>query len=241
MKIKYTIFILFFTLNTFIYSQFDVKNSGNLISSGHVFNFTSNVYPSCKLNLQLTNTSSSNHEYLIKVENLINNDGSMFQICLNVCYSGIQIGDTYPNRNDGILSLNAGASTSTDGIYLMNVDNVGTIFPMDYVFKIYETDGFGGELGTPFYFTYRYDPNTASVSSLKEKTMVSPTLATDVVNVISDVKIKTTLMDMQGRLLQTNDAVINPVINVAELVPQTYLLICEDEQGNQFTQKIVKQ
>lgn len=233
------IFVVFFATKTF--AQFNVLRNGNIVSSGHVFNFSSNTFPASKLDLQLTNTSTTSKQYLIRVENLINTSGAMFQICINFCYMGIQVGNTYPDRNDGVFVLNAGATSATDALYFLNVDNVGTVFPMDYIFKIYETDGNGAELGTPFLFTYRYNPSVASVTSLKESTLVSPTFATDVVYVTTDVQIKTTLIDMQGRILQMNDATFNPTIHLNGIAPQTLILVCEDEQGNQFTQKIIKQ
>ncbi len=238
MKKNYYIFLFFqFLFLVPQYSQFTVTHDTETYQSNVVLITSSLESPGNEIGFNVNNISGSLMKFKIATVELINNDGTTMQVCIGTnCYApGVTVGEVFPSGNPASIAV-GGYSY----VHLVSTNSGIATGPVDFKFKIYQVNDLNQEIGTPFFFTYRYDA-TAGTNELKNNSNVYPTLATDVVYVTSDVKLKTTLMDMQGRWLQTNDAVINPVINVAELAPQTYLLICEDEHGNQFTQKIVKQ
>lgn len=240
MKIVFS-FILFL-VGVSGFSQFTVQSEGNTITSGHIFNHISTSYPANQLSLSITNTSSETKQYLFRVENMTNANGAGFQICVMTCYYGIAIGNTYPLRTDLVYSLAAGASSGANDIHLLNEDAGSGIYPLDYEFKLYETDNLGSVLGTPFYFTYRYD-NAMSVNNpFLQDVKIYPTVSHNVVNIVSEDKpVSYTLYDMYGRLLDKSTTFeTKQVLNIESLSNYTYVLKIEDAYGNRATQKIIK-
>ncbi|MCC7520127.1 MAG: T9SS type A sorting domain-containing protein [Flavobacteriaceae bacterium] len=239
-----TIILFFvFSLSLYTQAQFTIQSGSTVITSGHVFTYNTIDYPASKLALTITNNSTETKQYLIKVEDLINTTGDVFQVCINVCYIDIEIGNTYPLRSDNVdVILTAGASTANNQIYLLNMDTGNGTFPMDHVFRIYEVDSEGNEIGTPFFFTYRYDPGAiiSIEESFNHSTSVFPTYSHDLIYVQAQERVKSSVFDLQGRMLLSNSFQSDPTIDLSSFANQVYILVVENEKGEKFTQKVFK-
>jgi hypothetical protein len=67
-----------------------------------------------------------------------------------------------------------------------------------------------------------------------------PSLTSDYVHIQAENEVKISIFDLQGRRLIYQDFQTNPTLDVSALIPQTYVLVAEDREGRQSSQKIIK-
>lgn len=220
-------------------AQFTVEDQdGNLIEDGDVVAYNSTVYEEASLEFFVTNTSAID-EIRTRIEfvSAINADGSQMELCYGECYTGITIGENYPVGFDIVIPV--GGQTGL-GNHLYNADPGNGSNVLDYVFKFYEVDGGGNEIGTPITMTYRYDPflgvndyNTLDV------TIASTVVTSQIIATVFE-PVTVTIYDLQGRLvLSQRIDVGQQAIDVSSLRSQLYIVQFENNEGASKTTKIV--
>jgi hypothetical protein len=173
---------------------------------------------------------------------MTNTNGQMMEVCFGPdCYGTTAVGDVFPSSGS-VNILTGGIDTSC---HLFNNDlGISTSVPVDYVFKIYQINNFGTQIGTPFIFTYRYDAtlsNTTIVGqSSKSVTLKSTTVSNNLdfeVNLKSDFSI----YDLSGKSVLTNDLDYgNQTVDVSNLTSGLYLINFVNENGDTSCVKFIK-
>jgi hypothetical protein len=241
MKTLFSIILTILLFNS-TFAQFEIYHDDVLVNNNDIFTSNSLEYPNNDFKCTITNPNDFLIRYRISVENLVNNDGGSVTVCLGTnCYTNsISVGDVFPE--DGYESLDASSSTEEDGIHITFNNSGNGNYPVDFVFRLFEVDEFYEELGPGITFTYRYDPDSTTGYADQELkgVKVFPTFSNTSVKVDSSVKISSKVFDLQGRLLIELPYNDFAVIDISQLSPQTYFLVCEDIDGRKFSQKIVK-
>jgi hypothetical protein len=243
-KISLLFTFLFFT--TFTFAQFTVTDYDNVpILDGDIRGFNSVIPSEATLYFWINNESADEDIYIkIKLESILNSDGSSFQFCFaTLCIESVEEGQTYPASpppNDFITIPAGGTNPQFDKFQNEN-EGDGTNYPIDYVWKFFQVDGNGDEIGESITFTYRYDPNL-SVSDFENSMGVSlqNTLATDMLTVSSINPLNYKIFNINGQLMNSSHigSGINN-INVSGLNYGVYFIKFANEMGNTTTMKFV--
>ena len=139
-------------------AQFTVEDhDGNPIVDGDLVSYGVTTYPEASLDFFVNNTSATD-DINMKIEfvSALNADGSQMELCFGLCYTGIIIGQVYPPGNE-VITITPGGQTLA-GNHMYNADPGDGTHIIEYVFRFYQVDGSGNEIGTPMSMTYRYDP-----------------------------------------------------------------------------------
>lgn len=233
-------------LLTFSFStvaQFTVsKADGTAVTNGQTLTFNSILYAQASLALKITNTAATAINVRIKCQNMINTDGQLMEVCFGPdCYGTTAIGNVFPAS--GSVNITTGG-VDTSAHFFNNDLGISLSAPVDYVFKIYQVDDFGSQMGTPFIFTYRYDAtlsnNTVGGLSTKSVTIKSTTIDNNLdleVNSKSDF----TIYDLNGKLVLANKLDYGmQSVDVSNLSSGLYLINFIDEKADAFSLKFVK-
>jgi|JI9StandDraft_1071089.scaffolds.fasta_scaffold135655_2 hypothetical protein len=230
------LFLLFFVIK--VQAQFTITHNTETYSNGVILTTNSLTAPDNEIGFYLNNTSEEIIKYKIASTQLVNNNGSTMQVCIGVaCYPpGVTLGEVFPPSSPVSVE-----PSENSYIHLIS-SNAGTgSFPVDFVFKIYLLDDNNVETGTPFYFTYRYDPNAISIAdTFAQSTSVFPTYSSDFIHVQAQERVQSSVFDLQGRMLLSHSFQSNPIIDLSSLANQVYILVVENEKGEKFTQKVFK-
>jgi len=217
------------------------KIDGTPISDGQIISFNSVVYNEASLALKITNTLTSSIDVKLKCTSFTNTDGAGMEVCFGPnCFSGVTVGQMYPSASSNV-TIAAGGNDTTS--HFANTDSGDGTSVMDYVFQIYRTNNFGAIVGTPFTFTYRFNPNLANTSfDLKniglglKSSVVTSDIEFDVTN---GVNIQ--MYDLNGRLMNETNLISGyQAVNVSNLSAGIYILNCTNAEGKKANIKIVK-
>jgi Secretion system C-terminal sorting domain len=232
------------TLLSFVgHSQMTLtKLNGTPINNGDIISFDTAAEPSSYLGIKVLNNSSSDINVKIKIESIINADGSNLQLCFGfVCFGSIVAGNSYPNvpavipANDSNGNFDHFLNTNTGTVAGQNVE---------YVFKFYQVDENNFEIGNSITFTYRYSPNlaTATFNELNAVGIqVKNTIATTSLNFVAVAPVTTTIYDVNGRVVaSTNTGSGNQSIDVSNLSSSIYIAQFTTLEGKKATVKFVK-
>ena len=221
-------------------AQFTLEDSdGTLISDGNVIEFGVLGYPDANWDFYVNNTSTTDDIYMkILFESAVQADGSMMELCFGTCWSDITIGNIYP-PNEQFIAIAPGEQSGI-GHHLLNSDPGNGTDVIEYVFKYYQIDENGTEIGTPLRITYRYNPllgiedfNRLDVSILS--TIIQNEM---IVDTPEDLDLK--VYDLQGRLVKSQK--INAgqqSINMSDLKTQVYIVHFKNVQGLLKTVKVI--
>lgn len=239
MKKKLLLFSLLLAVVT-MNAQFTLEDSeGTLISDGTVIEFGVLGYPDANWDFYVNNTSATDEIYMkILFESAILADGSLMELCFGLCWTGITIGNLYP-PNDEFVGIAPGEQTGL-GNHLVNSEAGNGTDVVDYVFKYYQIDGSGTEIGTPLRITYRYNPllgvedfNALGVSILS--TVIQNEM---VVDSPEDLDLK--IYDLQGRLVKNQKLNAGQQsINMSDLNAQVYIVRFNNVHGLSKTFKVI--
>ena len=239
---KNKILIVFVFIGGLINAQLSVsKIDGTPLTDGQVITFNSVVYDDALLELKITNNSSSSIDVKLKCISFTNTDGSQMGVCFGPnCFTGVTSGQLYPSASTNV-AINAGGSDTTS--HFANADPGNGSSNIDYVFQIYRTNSFGGVVGTPFTFTYRYNPNLANTnfgSKAIGMDLKSSVVTSNIeLNATNDVNLQ--MLDMNGRLVREANLVSGyQNIDVSDLSSGIYILNCSNSEGKKANFKIVK-
>jgi hypothetical protein len=217
------------------------KIDGTPISEGEIITFNSVVPSVASLSLKITNILTSSIDVKLKCTSFTNTDGAGMEVCFGPnCFSGVAVGQMFPSASTNV-TIAAGGNDTTS--HFANTDPGNGTSSIDYVFQIYRTNNFGSIVGTPFTFTYRFDPNlvnnTFDVKNIGlelKSTLVSSCLEFDVT---SSANVQ--MYDLNGRLMNETNLVSGyQNVDVSNLSTGIYILNCINSEGKKAKIKIVK-
>ena len=242
-KLYFTISLLF--LGLFIsQAQFTVAtHHGEDIIDGSIFTF-SELGTDADLGFDITNTSAGTIDMRLEYVSMANGNGTGTFLCVfGSCLEpgGIDVGDIFPNNNvsNAFTTIEAGVTTDY-GDHFYNTYGDGSAFPLDYVFRFYQVDGSGNEIGDSITFTYRYDGTVAVEDENEISFSLFPTLATDFVNLTVTENVSAQLINTQGQIIKEYRfaAGVNK-IDVRFLSKQLYYILLTNEMGHRSVSKII--
>ncbi len=239
MKKKLLLFSLLLTIVT-MNAQFTLEDSdGNLISDGGVIEFGVLGYPDANWDFYVNNTSTTDNIYVkILFENAVQADGSMMELCFGSCWTGLTIGNTYP-PNDEYVEIAPGEQTGP-GNHLLNSEAGNGTDLVEYVFRYYQIDQDGNEIGTPLTITYRYNPLLGVDDFSKLGVSISSTLIQNEMLVDSQEDLDLMVYDLQGRLVKNQKLSVGQhSINMSDLNSQVYIVQFKNIQGQSETYKVI--
>ena len=230
------ILLVSFSMN----AQYTVEDSdGNMILDGGVVTYNQVTYPEGSLDFFVNNTSGS-ETIRMKIEfvSAVNADGSLMELCFGLCYTGIVIGESYPPNADYVEIL-PGEQT-LPGNHMYNADPGNGTDVLEYVFRFYQIDTGGNEIGEDLTMTYRYDPllSVADVNGLDVNVFSNST--SNEVTVEAQEELNLVIYDLQGRIVRNQKVNMGrSVINMSNLSSQMYVLHFENNRGISHTTKVV--
>lgn len=251
---KNSLFLVLLFLTTFAFAQFNVTDyDGEPILDGDVRVFSS-IEPTTPgvnesvLYFWINNESPDDEIFIkIKLESITNADGSSYQFCFGMlCIFDVEEGVTYPEPStenpNGIVVIPAGG-TNPEFDKFQN-DNLGDgNFPMDYVWKFFQVDEEGNEIGESITFTYRFDPNLSTVAHSLNAMGVTlkNTIGNNSIWFDSTASVNYQMFDLNGRAVQSvSFAEGSHQVGISQLTAGLYLLKFTDDQGRTATAKFVK-
>ena len=242
---KKTLLIAFTFLNFISYSQ-SISLSrldGTPINSNQVIAFNTATYPASEMGFYVRNLSATaSANVKIVCESLVNNDGTGFELCYGAeCLSAVQEGDVFPTTGSVILPPN-GVNGNFD--HFLNTNTGSGIFPKDHVFRFYQVNATGNEIGNSITMTYRYDPSLSvdEIDQLQtsgvivKSTLIDSQLELDVLKSTNMI-----IFDLNGKALYAsnlNYGVQN--IDISNFSSGTYIVSFTSSDGNSSTKKIIK-
>jgi hypothetical protein len=173
---------------------------------------------------------------------MTNTNGQMMEVCFGPdCYGTTAVGDVFPSS--GSVNIPTGGVDSSCHLY--NSDQgISTSVPLDYVFKIYQVDDLGAQIGTPFIFTYRYDAtlsNTIVVGQNSKSVIIKSTTVNNNLDLEVNSKSDFSIYDLSGRLvLENNLDYGTQTIDVSNLTFGLYLINFVNENGDTSSVKFIK-
>lgn len=242
---KISLLIAFLLLTTISFAQFNVTDYDDLpILDGDVRTFNSTVESDATLYFWINNESQTDEILVrIKLESITNGDGSAYQFCFaTLCIFDVEEGQTYP-VSGGPVTIPAGGTNAQFDKFFNENEGDGANYPMDYVWKFFQVDGNGDEIGESITFTYRFDP-TLSNNDINTNSL-GVELQNTLVNQVLKVESKTgelnyTIFNINGQILHTNKVYsgLNE-INVTDLNSGLYFIQFEDGKKSS-TLKFIK-
>lgn len=232
----FTMLLAAFTVN----AQFSVESlGGEPIVDGQIVNVGDPVSPTPSLDFYVTNENpTTDINMVIEFVSAINDDGTNLEICFGLCYTGVMVGQSYP-INDFVI-IEPGQTQTSDGDHFKYIpDGSGDV--VTYVFRFYEVDASGNEIGDDLTMTYVYDEEFLGVN---ENNVVNASIVSTLVNNTVEVNAKEaltfTMYNIQGKIVnQTKLEQGVSRVNVAELAAQTYLVVLTNSEGASQTTKII--
>lgn len=188
----------------FTYAQLSMtKLDGTPINDGDLFLFTSNVYPASYLGFKMFNNSDNDIRVKCRVVSITNAPGSNVQLCLgDICVFNVTVGNAYPNAG---AIIEANGSNGNFDHFENQFANTGGTFPVDYVLKFFILNAQNQEVGNSIQFTYRFNPNAASVEESDLKSMgikLSQTVVSSNFEVEAEVETNLYLTDINGKVVR---------------------------------------
>ncbi|MDX1461743.1 MAG: T9SS type A sorting domain-containing protein [Marinirhabdus sp.] len=178
----------------------------------------------------------------VKIEfvSATNADGSNLEICFFDCFTGVTVGGEYPDPPVTGVTIQPGQNQGSDGDHFKQIDD-GSGDVLSYVFRFFQVDENGDEIGEDLTFTFDYDPDFLSVGENNSvNASVVSTMVTNNVEVTSNEPLTFTMYDIQGRIVnQTSLEAGVSRVSVADLAAQTYLVVLSNNRGASQTTKVI--
>ena len=168
----------------------------------------------------------------------VNADGSLFEICFGLCYTGVAVGQIFP-PNANFVEVLPGEQ-SLEGNHLANADPGDGVNPVEYVFRFFQIDENGDEIGEDLSMTYKYDPFLGLNDVNQLNVAVFSNSRSKVVTVQTVEELTMKVYNLQGRLIKTERLNVGRQdINMSELSSQMYVLYFENNRGVSQVEKVV--
>ena len=240
---KYLLFTTLFLLTiTFSYSQFEVRdyNTNELITDGQELVFTESgcdYADPCNWKFKVTNTSASEISMRIVVDEMVNNDGSAFQLCFaGVCLNSISQGSAYPNNAATI----AAGATNSAGNNFWNLFPSDTNTDMSWTFRFQAYDDEDRAVGTPISVTYSYQPSLSVEDNKLNKIEIFPTITNNNITINTEENLSIVVYNLLGqkvKALQIETG--NTTVDVSDLASQPYLVRLTNDENQSVVKKII--
>ncbi|WP_338377639.1 T9SS type A sorting domain-containing protein [uncultured Flavobacterium sp.] len=238
---------LLVTLSLLIFSstfaQFSVtKTDGTPILNGDMITYTVATDPQSSLGFHVINNTSSPLLTKILFVSATNYNGTNFQLCYGTeCIDNIVVGQSYPNP---AFEIPANGQNGNYDHFLNTNTGDGVNYPMDFLFKFYAVDATGAEIGTPIFFTYRYNPSlaTTNFTNLSEMGVeLNNTVVENNLELTTVKNITIDLFDLNGKKVYSqlvNSG--NQNIDLSSLASNIYFLNITNEENQKESIKIIK-
>jgi hypothetical protein len=226
-------------------AQFTVSRAdGTPVANGETLTFNSIVYAQSSLALKINNTSAGAINVRMVCQSLTNTDGQLMEVCFGPdCYATTSVNQVFPAINVSPVNIPVGGVDASSHFFNNDL-GISTSVPVDYVFKIYQVNTFGSQIGTPFIFTYRYDA-TLSNNLVGQLSPKSVNLKSTTVNNYLDLEVNSksniSIYDLNGRLVLVNNLDYGTqTLDVSNLTSGLYLINVVDEKGDTSSLKFIK-
>jgi len=238
MKKKLLLLSLFFVAFVMKAQYTIVDHDGAEITDGMIVEYNNYSYPDASLEFYVTNNGPDAINMRIEFVEATNADGTGFELCFGQCYIDLVLGQTVP-PSPGFETIAAGATTGEGNHFYNGYGGSGSEI-IDYVFRFYETDASGVDIGNSLTFTYRYNPllGTEDVNNLDVS--ISSTLISNemTVDAVEDLEMK--MYDLQGRLVKSQKlSAGRQAVNTSDLSPQMYIVQFNNNEGASKTIKVI--
>lgn len=215
-------------------------DEGQSIEEGSIFTYNALGEVDAKLTFNVTNTGSETVEMKIELVSWSQADGTGTYLCLfGNCLppGGLTPGGIYTGPDNLIAP---GVTSTTDNHFYNTYEGDGVNYPIDYVFKLFEVNASGDEIGVPITFTYRYD----GTASLEENAQVTyqlyPNVSSDKINLNIQENVTVQILNLQGQVIKKyNFEAGNHQIDVSSFSKQLYLVRLTNAQGRTSLAKII--
>lgn len=230
-----TLLLAVFTMNA-QYSIVDQNDSP--IVDGMVFETNSLEYDLAELQFYVTNEGQDPINMRIEFVSAVNANGTGFQLCFGQCYIDLVVGQTVP-PTPNYIEIGAGDTTG-EGNHFYNSFPGNGVDVQEYVFRFYETDGDGNDIGNSLFITYIYNPTlgTEDFNAL-DVNVTSTVIQNDMmVNTAEDLQME--VYDLKGRLVKKEIVSAGQqLVNMTDLSSQLYIVKFNNEEGASKTVKII--
>jgi len=225
-------------------AQFDViyKRNNSIVTDGQSYSFTDSACgyeDPCNWKFEVTNTSTQDIYMKIIVDNLVNTDGTDFQLCFAlVCLNNVSLNGAYPST----AALIAPGETNSLGNNLWNLNPAGTTTPMSWTFRFQAYDASDNEIGTPISMTYDYQPVLSIEDAEVLNLEVFPTVVKNELNISIDENVSAVFYDITGKKVKAVEVLSGDQrLDISDLSSQIYFVNFRNEEGLESTFKIVKE
>ncbi len=216
------------------------KHDGTPITDNQIITYNSTVYNLAALEFFVRNNAATSTRVLIECLSMTNADGTGFELCFgNECLASVAPNETYPSSPVTIAA--GGTNGNFDHFYNSNPGN-GQI--MDFVFRFYQVDLGGNEVGNTITFTYRYNPNLAvdSFSALNAMGVrLQSTSLSNQLELTAANNIQLELIDLAGKTVRSISLTAGEQsIDVSQLTAGVYVAKFSTNEGATSNIKVVK-
>ncbi|QOW08982.1 T9SS type A sorting domain-containing protein [Kaistella flava (ex Peng et al. 2021)] len=224
---------------SFALSQMAVKKlDGTIMNDGEVYKYSTYDTNNDMLNFTVANTSPT-QSIKVKVlcEALTNTTGEDFEFCFGGnCMPFVMLGMNYPPNG---YTIDANSNTG-DFDHFWNKKESDQ--PMSFLFKFYQVDALGNEIGAPVRITYLYDKHLAvSNTSAKSEIVLKNTVVTDFIELDSKNNGTISIFDFTGKLVLNQEVKAgNNKISAQKLAAGVYIVNIVSSNGKISTTKIIK-
>lgn len=217
------------------------RPDGTPINEGDLFTYSTLTYPQASMDFHIHNNASTPTLVKVKSVSITNADGSGLELCVGpVCLSSIHAGSSYPSS---AVSIPANSVNTTNHVYNLDGGD-GENYPMDYVFKVYQLNSSGAEVGNSITFTYRYQPNL-KVNAFESLSNAGLSIDSNVISTALSYQATEsgtiTIFDLNGKLVNnTTVAAGNGIISLDTLQNGFYILNFNNQDKNASIKLIKK-
>lgn len=223
-----------------------LKYDGTPIVNGQVISYNTTTYSISSLGFNISNSSNAAISVKIRCESITNADGTGMELCFgNDCFSSVAAGSNYPPGN-GVVTVPANSTIGAGlGYHFWNSNTGnGVNYPIQYVFKFYQRDSSGNEVGNAITFTYRYGPNLLVDSFTAENLgiLIKSNSVSSILELETPQAVAMRIYDLNGKLVQSQNLLSGTnSIPVSELTTSVYIIDFTSTEGKKYTTKFVKQ
>jgi hypothetical protein len=239
-----SLFLSIICLSTFFASaQMALKKlDGTPINNGDVFTFDSVEEQNSYLGIKIYNTSDTDINIKVKVENIVNSNGTNLQLCVgNVCLSTITAGNSYPNF-PAVIEAN---SENTNFDHFLNLNaGIDQNAPVLYTLKFFQVDDNNVEIGNSVTFSYRYASalGVSNFNALEQSGVtLKSTMVSNELEMTATKNVQYDLFDISGKsVMHQNVTVGEHRLDVSNLNSGVYILYFQNNEGQKASARIIK-
>ncbi len=224
-------------------AQMSVSLNGVTIADNQIFSYNTTTYPQASLDFKVNNSSSSSINVRIECVETINSDGSGMELCFgNVCLSSVHGGTSYPSTPVTIAPNSM--DTGVNHFYNTNLGD-GQNSPMDFVFRFYQVDNQGQEVGNSIFLTYRYT-NALAIASFSNALAnigisLKSTTVHDQIELAVSKNVQLEVYDLNGKIVAQKALLAGEQsLDVSNLSIGTYIINFNSSTGQKASAKIIK-